>query len=182
MYNSFSWSLRLWEETNTHHGTTEEVTPLVHYGAIAGLGHTHAACHLSRKPHRIYFVKSTQYKKLAPNALWFTYQDLKSCKSHAKNETKNIKLLVFNFSPILLLGFVPFFHGVCKISNLNMWTTKHLAQASCTELTLKTSLLKFSFPIGWRSVISKCLFGVSNSPKKRTSAELKNKNKLLFRN
>ena len=78
---------------------------------------------VNRSPNLInitYFVKSTQYKKLAPNALWFTNQDLKSCKSHAKNETKNIKLLVFNFSPILLLGFVPFFHGVCKISNLNM--------------------------------------------------------------
>ena len=27
-------------------------------------------------------------------------------------------------------------HVVCKISNFNMWTAKHLAQASCTELTL----------------------------------------------
>ena len=25
---------------------------------------------------------------------------------------------------------------VCEISNFNMWTTKHLAQPSCTELTL----------------------------------------------
>ena len=25
-------------------------------------------------------IKSTQYKKLAPNALWFTYQNLTSCK------------------------------------------------------------------------------------------------------
>ena len=28
---------------------------------------------------------------------------------------------------------------VCKISNFNMWTTKHLAQASYTELTLTDS-------------------------------------------
>ena len=28
------------------------------------------------------------------------------------------------------------FHVVCKISNFNKWTAKHLAQASCTELTL----------------------------------------------
>ena len=29
-------------------------------------------------------VKSTQCKKLVPNALWFIYQNLKSCKSHQK--------------------------------------------------------------------------------------------------
>ena len=28
------------------------------------------------------------------------------------------------------------FPVICKISNFNMWTAKHLAQASCTELTL----------------------------------------------
>jgi hypothetical protein len=28
---------------------------------------------------------------------------------------------------------------ICKISNFNMWTTKHLAQASYTELTLTDS-------------------------------------------
>ena len=35
-------------------------------------------------------LKSTQYKKLVLNALPFTYQKLKSYKSHGKNETKNI--------------------------------------------------------------------------------------------
>ena len=29
-----------------------------------------------------------------------------------------------------------FFHMVCNISNSNIWTAKHFAQASCTELTL----------------------------------------------
>ena len=29
-----------------------------------------------------------------------------------------------------------FFHMICKISRFNMRTAKHLAQASCTELTL----------------------------------------------
>ena len=29
-----------------------------------------------------------------------------------------------------------FFHVICKISNFNIWTAKHLTQASCTELTL----------------------------------------------
>ena len=61
-----------------------------------------------------------------------------------KNETKNIRLLVFIFSSINLvfLLFVLFFDVVCKISNFDMWTAKHLAQASCTDLTL---LKKFWF-------------------------------------
>ena len=33
-----------------------------------------------------------------------------------------------------------FFHVICKISNFNMWTAKHLAQASCTGLTLGLEL------------------------------------------
>ena len=38
----------------------------------------------------VYFlVKSTQYKKLAPNALRFTYQNLKSCKPHEKQNKKH---------------------------------------------------------------------------------------------
>ena len=30
----------------------------------------------------------------------------------------------------------PFFHVICKVSNFDIWTAKHLAQAACTELTL----------------------------------------------
>ena len=44
-------------------------------------------------------VKSTQYKKLAPNALRFTYLNSKSCKPHEKTKQK---------------------HVICKISNFNM--------------------------------------------------------------
>ena len=47
-------------------------------------------------------LTSTQYKKLAPNTLLFTYWNLKSCKSQRKNKTKNIRLLVFSFSSINL--------------------------------------------------------------------------------
>ena len=36
-----------------------------------------------------------------------------------------------------LMFFVSFFYVICKISNFNMWTAKHLVQASCTELTLR---------------------------------------------
>ena len=49
-----------------------------------------------------WYVKSTQFKKLAANALLFTYKSLKSCKSHEKNETMNIRLSVLSFSSINL--------------------------------------------------------------------------------
>ena len=39
--------------------------------------------------------------------------------------------------------FVLYFHVVYEISNFNMWTAKHLAQASCTELTLLFAPLDF---------------------------------------
>ena len=37
-------------------------------------------------------VKSTQYKKLAPNTLRFTYQNLKSCKPQKKTHQNAISL------------------------------------------------------------------------------------------
>ena len=36
-------------------------------------------------------LKSTQSKKLVPNALWFTDQSLKSCKPHEKSKQKTSK-------------------------------------------------------------------------------------------
>ena len=41
------------------------------------------------------FLKSTQYKKLAPNALRFTYQNLKSCKPHEKTKQKTSKCQIY---------------------------------------------------------------------------------------
>ena len=43
------------------------------------------------------------------------------------------------------LMFIVSFSVICKISNSNMWTAKHLAQASCTELTLMQAC--FNVPI-----------------------------------
>ena len=37
---------------------------------------------------------------------------------------------------LMFFFFLIFFHLIYKISNFDMWTAKHLAQASCTELTL----------------------------------------------
>ena len=55
--------------------------------------------------------------------------------NHMKKRNKEHQTLSFQFFTnrfSILMFFVFFFHVVCKISNSN----KHLAQASCTELTL----------------------------------------------
>ena len=66
------------------------------------------------------------------------------CGSHIKiwnlaNEMKIIKqrssthsFQFFTNRSSILKFFVLFFHVVCKISNLNMWTAKHLTQGSCS--------------------------------------------------
>ena len=56
-----------------------------------------------------------------------------------KNNTENIKtleVLMKNWKLRVWCSLFHFFHVICKISNFNMWTAKHLAQASCIELTL----------------------------------------------
>ena len=86
-----------------------------------------------------HMLKSTQYKKLATNALRFTYQNLKPCKSHEEKWNKEHHILIFQFfinKSNILMFFVLFFHVVCRISNFDKWTANHLSQASCTELTL----------------------------------------------
>jgi hypothetical protein len=42
-----------------------------------------------------------------------------------------------------LMLFVSFFHLISNIKNLNKSPAKHLAQASCTELTLTAKLKVF---------------------------------------
>ena len=44
--------------------------------------------------------------------------------------TKSIDEKLKTKSPMF---FVWCFHVICKVSNFNMWTAKHLAQASCTD-------------------------------------------------
>ena len=56
-----------------------------------------------------------------------------------KNKTKNIKildLLLIKQKTNSLMFIISFFSCDCKISSFNKWTGKHMAQASCTELTL----------------------------------------------
>ena len=70
---------------------------------------------------------------------------MKFCKSHEKIINKEHQFFTNIFS--ILMFFVLLFHVVCKISNLNMWTAKHLVQASCTELTLHTLVSSFFLEI-----------------------------------
>ena len=61
---------------------------------------------------------------------------MKSFKPHEKS--KNIKildLLVKTWKRRVWCSLFYFFHVICKTSNFNMWTAKHLARAPCTELT-----------------------------------------------
>ena len=63
---------------------------------------------------------------------------------HLQTTWKNIKmldLLMINWKLRVWSSLFHFFHVICKISNFNMWTAKHLAQASCTELTLFKAFL-----------------------------------------
>ena len=54
-----------------------------------------------------------------------------------KNKTKGIKMLDLLMKNWKLSALFHFFHVICKNSNFNMWNAKHLAQASCIELTLQ---------------------------------------------
>ena len=91
------------------------------------------------------WVKATQYKKLTPNAFRFTYQNLKSCKPHEKQNKKhqNATSICKKLKTKGLMFFVSFFHVICKISKFNKRTAKYFAQASRTELTLITSTFKW---------------------------------------
>ena len=68
-------------------------------------------------------------------------------------EKQNITnhLLMKNWKLRVWCCLFHFFHVMCKILNLIMWTTKHLAQASCTELTLLTSLLRYADLVVWKN-------------------------------
>ena len=84
------------------------------------------------------YTKSFLFLKLTRSLLQmlyssYTYKNLKSPRPHEK--TKNIKrldLLIKNWKLRAWCSLFHFFHVICKISNFNMWTAKHWAQASCT--------------------------------------------------
>ena len=51
-------------------------------------------------------LKTTHYKKLAPNALQFTYQNLKSCKPHEKQKDENARFVDEKLKTKSLMFFV----------------------------------------------------------------------------
>ena len=74
-------------------------------------------------------------RKLLKKSIDFTIKLMK--KWNKEHQTFSFQFFT-NRSSILMF-FVLFFHGVCKISNINVWTSKLLAQGSCTELISFTS-------------------------------------------
>ena len=60
-----------------------------------------------------------------------------------------LNLLVKNWKLRVWRPLLDFFHVICKISNFDIWTGKHLAQAS-TELTVPT---KWAF----RKLVERCI-------------------------
>ena len=70
---------------------------------------------------------------------------MKSCKSHEKTKNKKIKmldLLMKNWKLRVWSSSFHFFFLWFARFQILIWTQKHLARASCTELTLKKHLAK----------------------------------------
>ena len=73
--------------------------------------------------------------------LWGSLIKIWNLAKHLRNKTMNIKMLKSIGKKLKATGlkglilFVSFFHMICKITNFDIWTAKHLAEASCTELT-----------------------------------------------
>ena len=92
----------------------------------------------------VYKVNSVQEacaKCFVVHILKFEILQITWKKWNKEHQTLSFQFFI-NKSSILML-LVLFFHVVCKISNFDMWTAKHLAQASCTELTLHIDGLGF---------------------------------------
>ena len=73
-----------------------------------------------------------------------SYTKIWNLANHMKKQNKKhqkARLIDEKMKTKSLMFFVYFFHVICKILNSNMWTTKHLAQASCTELTLTNLII-----------------------------------------
>ena len=84
-------------------------------------------------------VQEAYAKCFAVHILEFEIFQISWNKWNKKHQTLSFQLFI-NKSSISII-FVLFFHVVCKISSYNVWTAKHLAQVSCTELTLPEKLV-----------------------------------------
>ena len=78
-------------------------------------------------------VQEACTKCFAVHILKFEILQITWKKWNKEHQTLSFPFFTNRFS--ILMFFVLFFHVVCKISNFDKWTAKHLAKAS-TELTL----------------------------------------------
>ena len=63
--------------------------------------------------------------------------NLKNQKKKQNENHQNARFIDEKLETKVWYSLLQFSNVICKISNSNMWTTKHLAQASWTELTLR---------------------------------------------
>ena len=77
--------------------------------------------------------------------------------THKKQQHLNAKFIGEKLKTRVWHFLFHYFHVICKISNFNMWTAKHLAQASCTELTL----IQIRLHKGLGSIICSHLVGIT---------------------
>ena len=75
--------------------------------------------------------------------VWNLANPMKKQNKKHQNATY-VDLLVKNWKLRVWCSFFHFIHLICEISNFDMWTAKHLAQASFTELTLIKKNVWFS--------------------------------------
>ena len=69
-----------------------------------------------------------------------SHNEIWNLANHVKKKKKkhqNARFIDEKLKTKSLMFFASFFHVICNISNFNMWTANHLAQASWTELTLQ---------------------------------------------
>ena len=90
----------------------------------------------SRRLFKVNSVQKTCAKCFAVHILEFEILKITWKKWNKEHHTLSFQFFTNRFN--ILMFFVLFFHVVWKISNFNLWTGKHLAHASCTELTLLT--------------------------------------------
>ena len=87
---------------------------------------------------RIFLLKVNSVQEACAKCFAFHILKFEILQITWKKWNKEHQTLSFQFfiNKSILMFSLLIFHVVCKISNFDMWTAKHLAQASCTELTL----------------------------------------------
>ena len=95
------------------------------------------------------YLKSTQYKKLAPNALWFTW----------KNKTKNIRLKFSVFYQQIYHFDVFCFVFPCRLQDFK---SIHYIKIAHTNTYMRNCIQVYMYKIlfFWISLVTNCLWGL----------------------